>query len=84
LTSAKRRQEFLVMRVRVCTISWNESRVIDYFLRHYESIAEHIVFYHEDSTDGTTEAGGGPDRRTWTVFAVRLTRLRQTKALQAS
>ena len=36
------------MRVRVYTICWNESRVIDCFLRHYEAIAEHIVFYDED------------------------------------
>ena len=41
------------MRVRVYTICWNESRVIDCFLRHYEAIAEHIVFYDEDFTDGT-------------------------------
>jgi glycosyltransferase involved in cell wall biosynthesis len=52
------------MRVRVYTICWNESRVIDRFLRHYEAIAEHIVFCDEDSTDGTREAGGARDRRT--------------------
>ena len=43
------------MRVYVYTICWNESRVIDYFLRHYELIAARIVVYDEDSTDGTRE-----------------------------
>jgi len=43
------------MRVHVYTICWNESRVIDYFLRHYEPIAERIVVYDEDSTDDTRE-----------------------------
>jgi glycosyltransferase involved in cell wall biosynthesis len=42
-----------VMRVHVYAICWNESRVIDYFLRHYEPIAERIVVYDEDSNDGT-------------------------------
>ena len=36
------------MRVRVYTICWNERRVIDCFLRHYEAIAEHIVFYDKN------------------------------------
>jgi hypothetical protein len=52
------------MRVRVYAICWNQCRVIDCFLRHYEPIAEHIVFYDEDSNDGTGEAGGARDCRT--------------------
>jgi hypothetical protein len=43
------------MRVHVYTICWNESRVIEYFLRHYEQFAERVVVYDENSTDGTKE-----------------------------
>ena len=43
------------MRVHIYAICWNESSVIDYFLRHYESMAERVVVYDEDSTDGTRE-----------------------------
>jgi hypothetical protein len=41
------------MSIWVYTICWNESRVIEFYLRHYEQFAERIVVYDENSDDGT-------------------------------
>lgn len=49
------RGEVSSMRIHVYAICWNEIRVIDFFLRHYESLAERIVVYDEDSDDGTRD-----------------------------
>jgi glycosyltransferase involved in cell wall biosynthesis len=43
------------LRIHVYTIGWNESQVIEYFLRHYELFAERIIIYDDNSTDGTTD-----------------------------
>src|ERR1700722_20355846 len=43
------------LRIHVYSICWNERRMIEYFLRHYETFAERIVIYDDDSDDGTKE-----------------------------
>jgi glycosyltransferase involved in cell wall biosynthesis len=43
------------LKVHVYSICWNERRMIEYFLRHYEAFAERIVVYDDDSNDGTTD-----------------------------
>jgi glycosyltransferase involved in cell wall biosynthesis len=43
------------MGIRVYTVCWNEIRVIEFYLRHYERFAERIIVYDEDSDDGTQD-----------------------------
>jgi hypothetical protein len=52
---APSRAESSSMGIHVYACSWNEIRAIDFFLRHYESFAERIVVYDEDSDDGTRD-----------------------------
>lgn len=41
--------------ITVVTITWNESYMVPFFLRHYEKIADKIVVYDNESDDGTQE-----------------------------
>ena len=43
------------MHVHVYAVCWNESRVVGFFLRHYEEFADRIVVYDEGSDDGTRD-----------------------------
>jgi hypothetical protein len=50
------------MRIHVYAIAWNERRIIEFFLRHYEALAERIVVYDEDSDDGSREILGAREK----------------------
>ncbi len=41
------------MVVHLYAISWNEGAMIDFFLRHYESIADRFIVFDDSSSDGT-------------------------------
>jgi glycosyltransferase involved in cell wall biosynthesis len=43
------------MKVWVFTICFNEAEILPWWLRHYETFAERIIVYDEQSTDGTRE-----------------------------
>lgn len=43
------------MKVWIFTISYNESVMIGYFLRHYSTFADKIIVFDEQSTDGTRD-----------------------------
>ena len=43
------------MILHVYTVTWNESYMMPYFLRHYETVADHIFVIDDSSTDGTRE-----------------------------
>lgn len=43
------------MRVHVHATCWNEERMLPFFLRHYEPIADRIFVYDDDSTDRSRE-----------------------------
>jgi hypothetical protein len=43
------------MKIDVYTICRNEARMMPYFLRHYETFANRIFVWDEDSNDGTHE-----------------------------
>lgn len=43
------------MRVHVYALCWNEERMLPFFLRHYDSIAEKFVVYDNGSTDASLE-----------------------------
>jgi glycosyltransferase involved in cell wall biosynthesis len=42
-------------KIHVYSVCWNERRIIEYFLRHYEAFAERIVIFDDDSNDGTKD-----------------------------
>ncbi len=41
------------MKIHVYTLCWNEEVILPYFLRHYETIAEKIIVYDNESTDNS-------------------------------
>jgi len=43
------------MRVHVHATCWNEERMLPFFLRHYEPVADRIFVYDDDSTDRSRE-----------------------------
>lgn len=43
------------MRIDVYSIMFNEAFMLPYFLRHYETIADRIFVWDDESTDGTRE-----------------------------
>ena len=43
------------MSVHLYSIAWNEARVLEFFLRHYESVVDRFIIYDDGSTDGTQE-----------------------------
>lgn len=43
------------MKVDVYSIMHNEAPILPYFLRHYDTIADRIFVYEDQSTDGTRE-----------------------------
>ncbi len=43
------------MIVHLYTISWNEVRVLGFFLRHYDSVVDRFIVFDDGSTDGTVE-----------------------------
>lgn len=43
------------MKVDVYTITYNEGKLLPYFLRHYESFADRIFVWDDESNDGTRE-----------------------------
>lgn len=43
------------MRIHVYCICRNEERILPYFLRHYETLADAIYFFDDQSTDRTME-----------------------------
>ncbi len=43
------------MRIHLYTICWNESRLLPYFLRHYQQFCESIIVYDNGSDDGSKE-----------------------------
>lgn len=46
------------MVVHLYTSSWNEERIIPFFLQHYEPLVARIVVYDDNSSDGTRELLG--------------------------
>ena len=44
-----------VMKVCVITLCFNEEVILPFFIRHYERIADRIIFYDGNSTDRTRE-----------------------------
>ncbi len=42
-------------KLHVYTITWNENYMIRWFLRYYETVADHIFVIDDHSTDGTRE-----------------------------
>jgi glycosyltransferase involved in cell wall biosynthesis len=49
------RQHSAVPRIHVHATCWNEERMLPYFLRHYEPIAERIFIYDDGSTDASLD-----------------------------
>lgn len=43
------------MRIHLYTLSWNETRMLGYFFRHYDPFVERYVFFDDGSNDGTLE-----------------------------
>ncbi len=43
------------MKISLYTFSWNESKIIDYFFRHYGKIVNKFYFFDNGSTDNTIE-----------------------------
>jgi len=43
------------IKIHIYTICWNEERMLPFFLRHYEQIAERIVVYDNGSDDASQE-----------------------------
>jgi glycosyltransferase involved in cell wall biosynthesis len=43
------------MKIDVYTIMHNEAPILPYFLRHYETVADRIFVFEDQSTDGTRE-----------------------------
>jgi hypothetical protein len=44
------------MTIDLYTITWNERRMLPFFLQHYESWVDRFVVYDDQSDDGTAEA----------------------------
>lgn len=43
------------MKIELYTITWNDMRVLPFFLRHYESWVDRIVVFDDHSDDGSLE-----------------------------
>jgi len=43
------------MRVHLYAICWNESRMLDFFFRHYEPWVDRFVLFDDGSTDGSLD-----------------------------
>lgn len=41
------------MKIHVYAICWNEEKILPFFIRHYEPIAEKIIIYDNESTDNS-------------------------------
>lgn len=43
------------MRIDVFSVCWNERRLLPFFLRHYDPIAQRIIIFDDGSDDGSVE-----------------------------
>lgn len=43
------------MKIELYTITWNDMRVLPFFLRHYESWVDRIIVFDDASDDGTVD-----------------------------
>ncbi|MCB1864762.1 MAG: glycosyltransferase family 2 protein [Chromatiales bacterium] len=49
------------MMVHLYALSWNDGRMVDYFLRHYEPFVDRFFIYDDGSTDGTRDTFAARD-----------------------
>ena len=43
------------MKVHLYSLCWNEERMLPFYLRHYESVADRFFVFDDGSTDGSLD-----------------------------